>query len=44
MKVPRKTHAQKDAAAAEKFQQTLCAQLASLTVAGGRPVRLWVAD
>ena len=44
LKVPRKTHAQKDAAAAEAFQQTLCAQLASLTVAGGRPVRLWVAD
>ena len=44
LKVPRKTHAQKDAAAAEAFQHTLCAQLASLTVAGGRPVRLWVAD
>jgi hypothetical protein len=44
LKVPRKTHAQKDAAAAEQFQQTLCAQLVSLTVAGGRPVRLWVAD
>jgi hypothetical protein len=44
LKVPRKTHAQKDAAAAEKFQHTLCAQLASLNVAGGRPVHLWVAD
>jgi transposase len=44
LQVPRKTHAQKDAAAAEQFQQTLCAQLASLTVAGGRTVRLWMAD
>ena len=44
LKVPRKTHAQKDAAAAEAFQQTLGAQLANLNVAGGRPVRLWVAD
>ncbi len=44
LKVPRKTHAQKDAAAAEVFQRTLCEQLASLNVAGGRPVRLWVAD
>ena len=44
LKVPRKTHAQKDAAAAEQFQQTLCAELANLNVAGGRPVRLWVAD
>ena len=44
LKVPRKTHAQKDAAQAEKFQQTLCEQLANLNVAGGRPVRLWVAD
>ena len=44
LKVPRKTHAQKDAAAAAAFQQTRCAQLAKLNVAGGRPVRLWVAD
>jgi transposase len=44
LKVPRKTHAQKDAAAAERFQQTLGEQLANLSVAGGRPVRLWVAD
>jgi len=42
--VSRKTHAQKDAVAAEAFQQTLGAQLANLNVAGGRPVRLWVAD
>lgn len=44
LKVPRKTHAQKDAAAAQEFQHTLCERLASLNVAGGRPVRLWVAD
>ena len=44
LKVPRKTHAQKDAAATEAFQRTLCERLASLNVAGGRPVRLWVAD
>ena len=44
LKVPRKTHAQKDAVQVETFQRTLCAQLANLNVAGGRPVRLWVAD
>jgi transposase len=44
LKVPRKTHAQKDAAAAEQFQHTLGEQLANLNVAGGRAVRLWVAD
>ena len=44
LKVPRKTHAQKDAAKAEEFQHTLCERLASLNVAGGRRVRLWVAD
>jgi transposase len=44
LKVPRKTHAQKNAALAQQFQQTLCEQLANLNVAGGKPVRLWVAD
>ena len=44
LKVPRKTHAQKDAAASVAFQQTLCAQLKNLSVAGGRRVRVWVAD
>ena len=44
LKVPRKTHAQKDAAASAEFQRTLCAQLKSLNVAGGRRVRVWVAD
>jgi transposase len=44
LKVPRKTHADKDAAAASEFQQTLCAKLKSLNVAGGKRVRVWVAD
>jgi transposase len=44
LKVPRKTHAQKDAAASAEFQRTLCAQLKSLNVAGGKRVRVWVAD
>jgi transposase len=44
LKVPRKTHAKKDAAQAAQFQQTLAAQLKNLNVAGGKPVRIWVAD
>jgi transposase len=44
LKVPRKTHAQKDAAQAAAFQRTLCEQLRNLNVAGGKRVRLWVAD
>ncbi len=44
LKVPRKTHAKKDAAKATEFQQTLCEKLRSLSVDGGRPVRIWVAD
>jgi transposase len=44
LKVPRKTHAKKDAAKAAEFQQTLCDKLGSLNVAGGKPVRIWVAD
>ena len=44
LKVPRKTHAQKDAARSAQFQQTLCEQLKSLNVAGGKQVRVWVAD
>ena len=44
LKVPRKTHAKKDAAKSVEFQQTLCDKLKSLNVAGGRPVRIWVAD
>jgi len=41
---PHKTHAHKDAAASAEFQGTLCVQLKDLNVAGGRPVRVWVAD
>lgn len=44
LKVPRKTHAKKDAAQADEFQRTLCEKLRSLNVAGGKLVRLWVAD
>jgi transposase len=44
LKVPRKTHAKKDAAKAAEFQQTLCEKLRNLNVAGGKPVRIWVAD
>ena len=44
LKVPRKTPAHKDAAASAEFQRTLCAQLKNLNVAGGKPVRVWVAD
>jgi transposase len=44
LKVPRKTHAGKDAAKAAQFQQELCAKLKNLNVAGGKPVRIWVAD
>ena len=44
LKVPRKTHAQKDAAASAAFQRTLCTQLKNLNVAGGKRVRVWVAD
>jgi len=42
--VPRKTHAKKDAAKTAEFQRTLCDKLRSLNVAGGKPVRIWVAD
>lgn len=44
LKVPHKTHAQKDAAQAAEFQRTLCEQLTNLNVGGGRRVRLWVVD
>ncbi|MEI8289930.1 MAG: IS630 family transposase [Verrucomicrobiota bacterium] len=44
LKVPRKTHAKKDAAKTAEFQRTLCAKLKSLNVAGGKPVRIWVTD
>lgn len=44
LKVPRKTHTHKDAAAALAFQQTLCEGLKNLNTDGGKPVRVWVAD
>jgi transposase len=44
LKVPRKTHARKDAAQAAEFQRTLCERLTNLNGAGGRRVRVWVAD
>jgi transposase len=44
LKVPRKTHVQKDAGAAAEFQQQLGDKLKNLNVAGGRPVRIWVTD
>jgi len=44
LKVPRKAHAQKDADQGEEFQRTLCDKLRSLNVAGGKAVRIWVAD
>lgn len=45
LKVPRKTHAKKDAAKTEEFRQELPTKLAAATAeAAGRPVRLWVLD
>jgi transposase len=44
LKVPRKAHAQKDAAQAAEFQRKLCDKLKNLNVAGGKPVRIWVVD
>jgi len=45
LKVPRKTHAKKDAAAAESFKQTLAEKLGVLSAAAeGRALRLWVLD
>jgi len=45
LKVPRKTHAKKDAAQAEAFKQELPARLDAATAeAAGRRVRLWVLD
>ena len=44
LKVPRKTHAKKDAAQAERFKQELAGRLQALPLESGRPVRVWVAD
>ena len=44
LKVPRTTQVHKDAAQAAEFEQTLCERLTNLNVAGGKRVRLWVAE
>jgi transposase len=44
LKVPRKTHAKKDAAQAELFKAELAERLHALPLEAGRPVRVWVAD
>lgn len=45
LKVPRKTHAKKDADQAEAFKAGLAGRLAAASAgAEGRPVRLWVLD
>ena len=44
LKVPRKTHAKKDAALGEIFKEQLAEKLASLSLDVMRPVRVWVAD
>ena len=43
-KVPRKTHAKKDAAQAELFKTELAERLPARPLEMGRPVRVWVAD
>ena len=44
LKVPRKTHAKKDAAKAELFKADLAERLQALPLEAGRAVRIWVAD
>ena len=44
LKVPRKAHAKQDPAKTAAFQQQLCSKLKNLNVAGGKPVRIWLAD
>ena len=44
LKVPRKTHAKKDAAQSELFKTELAERLQALPLEAGRPVRIWVAD
>jgi transposase len=44
LKMPRKTHTQKDAAEVEAFRRHAAERLAGLVADSGRPVRLWVAD
>ena len=44
LKVPRKTHAKKDAAKAEAFKTSLAEKLAEASAGAEGPVRLWVLD
>jgi transposase len=44
LKVPRPSHASKDAAAVETFKSELAAKLRALDMELGRRVRIWVAD
>ena len=44
LKVPRPSHAKKDAVAAETFKNELAAKLRDLDIETGRRVRIWVAD
>ena len=44
LKMPRKTHTQKDAAQGEAFRREAAERLAALVADPTRPVRLWVAD
>ena len=44
LKVPRKTHAKKDAAKTLAFKHEVAARLAQLPLEANRPVRVWMAD
>ena len=44
LKVPRKTHAKKDAARGEAFKAELAVRLQALPLEAGRAVRVWVVD
>ena len=44
LRVPRKSHCQKDPAAGVEFRAELAAKLTDLALPAGRPVRLWVLD
>jgi transposase len=44
LKVPRKTHAKKDAALSQAFKEELGTKLAALPLEPNRPVRVWTAD
>ena len=44
LKVPRPSHAKKNAGAAETFKSELAAKLDALRIGRGRPVRIWMAE